>query len=232
MGLKYLLHAGCGSKTNKPPYEFAAYKEVRLDCNPQVAPDVVASIVAMPMIADASYDALFASHVLEHLYAHEVAMALLEFARVLKPGGKIMIQVPDLEAVGSRLALDQADHVVYTSHIGAITPLDILYGHQGSVGTGNLFMAHKTGFTRSVLKTRLQAAGFSKVELEREQFEIKARAHKPEVSDAQEERTGREGTVPREAPEEKAERGAAPNGHREVPERTLRETGLPCAAGG
>jgi hypothetical protein len=232
MALKLLLHAGCGSKLNKPPYEFGAYKEVRLDCNKMLQPDIVASIVAMPMIDDASYDAIFASHVLEHLYAHEVSMALSEFARVLKPGGKILVQVPDLQAIGGRLALDQADHVLYMSAAGAITALDVLYGHQASVGGGNLFMSHKTGFTSSVMKNALQAVGFTKVEIDRDKFEIKARALKPEIVDEQKEE-GAENTAPsREDSRSGADVGGAGNGHREVPERALRETGVPCASAG
>jgi SAM-dependent methyltransferase len=47
-------------------------------------------------IADASYDALLACHVLEHL-ANPVA-ALLEWRRAVRPGGQLVIVVPHLEA--------------------------------------------------------------------------------------------------------------------------------------
>jgi SAM-dependent methyltransferase len=230
MGLKLLLHAGCGCKANKPPYEFGAYKEVRLDCNKMLQPDIVASIVAMPMIDDASYDAIFASHVLEHLYAHEVSMALSEFARVLKPGGKILVQVPDLQAIGGRLALDQADHVLYMSAAGAITALDVLYGHQASVGGGNLFMSHKTGFTSSVMKNALQAVGFTKVEIDRDKFEIKARALKPETAHEQQKEETENSALSREDSRSGADVGGTGNGHRDVSERALREAGLPVSA--
>ncbi len=183
--MKTVLHVGCGSKVNKPPAEFGAYKEVRLDCNRMVEPDVVASVVAMPMIPDGTHDGVFASHVLEHLFAHEAAMALAEFFRVLKPGGKVMIQVPDLQTIGGRLACDRADDAVYTSAIGYITPLDMLYGHRGSIGAGNLFMGHRYGYTGNVLKKALQHAGFDNVEIDRGvEYELKCRATKPEVANA------------------------------------------------
>lgn len=182
--MKKLLHAGCGSKLNKVPHEFGAMKEVRLDLNPQVAPDIIASIVAMPMVEDESFDAVFCSHCLEHLYAFEVAMALREFARVLKSGGMLRIHVPDLQSIGGKIALDEIDSILYPSLIGFITPLDMLYGHQGSVGSGNLYMQHRTGFTQSLLKRRLEDAGFGKIDIDREtKFELVAHAFKSEAED-------------------------------------------------
>lgn len=177
--MRKILHVGCGSKVNKPPRDYAAYKEVRLDCNPQVEPDILASIVAMPMVETASIDAIFASHVLEHLYCHEVAMALSELHRVLKPGGVLDLRVPDLQCIGGKLAIDQADNAIYNTAIGIITPLDMLYGHRGSIGAGNLFMGHRFGFTQGVLKRYLQNAGFLDIECDRRvEYELKAIAKK------------------------------------------------------
>lgn len=180
MGVKLLLHAGCGSKLNKPPRDFAAYREIRLDCNKLVEPDVVGSIVAMPQVDDESFDAVFCSHTLEHLFAHEAAMACAEFARVLKPAGGLWLQVPDLQSIGGRLALDQMDSMLYRSPLGPVAALDMLYGHRGMIGAGNLFMGHKTGFTQSVLKSYLDVAGFVGVVIDRDvMFELKATARKP-----------------------------------------------------
>jgi SAM-dependent methyltransferase len=183
--MKTVLHVGCGSKVNKPPAEFGAYREIRLDCNRMVEPDIVASVVAMPMIEDETYDGVFASHVLEHLYAHEAAMAVAEFFRVLRVGGKVLIQVPDLQTIGGRLACDRADEAIYHSAIGYITPLDMLYGHRGSIGAGNLFMGHRMGYTQSVLVKALRHAGFDGIEVDRGvEYELKVRAVKPEAAHA------------------------------------------------
>ncbi len=186
MGLKLLLHAGCGSRPNKPPREFAAYKEIRLDCNPLMEPDILASIAAMPTVEAESFDAVYCSHVLEHLFAHEVPMALREFHRVLKPDGQLLIKVPDLQSIGGKLALDQADHILYQSAMGVIAPLDMIYGLRSSIAAGNQFMAHRTGFTASVLRIALGSAGFVEVETDRtEPFELKGIARKDEAHASQ-----------------------------------------------
>jgi SAM-dependent methyltransferase len=49
--------------------------------------------------ADASTDAVLASHVLEHLTRGEAARCASEIRRVLKPGGVVRIAVPDLDTV-------------------------------------------------------------------------------------------------------------------------------------
>lgn len=178
--MKTLLHVGCG--TSPLPDGYKSYKEVRLDCDPASEPDIVASIVALPMIPKESHDAIFASHVLEHLFAHEANMALAEMFRVLKPDGILEVFVPDLQGIGAKLALDQLEEPLYLSNIGPISPMDMIYGHRGSVAQGRASMAHKTGFTASVLRSALKRAGFEKVLVEREQHrgsaELKAIAVK------------------------------------------------------
>jgi predicted SAM-dependent methyltransferase len=49
--------------------------------------------------ADGSIDAVYSSHVLEHLTPEEAIPFLAEQRRVLKPGGVLRIVVPDLEAI-------------------------------------------------------------------------------------------------------------------------------------
>jgi ubiquinone/menaquinone biosynthesis C-methylase UbiE len=54
----------------------------------------------MSAVADASVDAIFSSHNIEHLYPHEVPVALGEFLRVLKPDGFAIITWGTLQAAG------------------------------------------------------------------------------------------------------------------------------------
>lgn len=53
-------------------------------------------------VADDSVDEIYASHVLEHFSHQESQAALCEWVRVLKPGGRIRIAVPDFAKVAEK----------------------------------------------------------------------------------------------------------------------------------
>jgi hypothetical protein len=47
---------------------------------------------------------------------------------------------------------------LYVSPAGPICAIDILYGHRGYIANGNVFMAHKCGFTyQSLVKAFFEA---------------------------------------------------------------------------
>ena len=161
-----LLHIGCGPK-RKPQttrgFNTDQWQEIRLDIDPSVEPDVTGTMTDMSAVASESVDAIFSSHNIEHLYPHEVSVALKEFLRVLKPEGFAVITCPDLQSVCALVAEDKLTDAAYTSPAGPIAPLDILYGHRPQMAQGNLFMAHRCGFTQKVLDGTLRSCGFKMV---------------------------------------------------------------------
>ena len=164
--MKTFLHVGCGPKSkNSTTKGFASeqWQELRFDIDESVNPDIVGTMTDMSQVKDASVDALFSSHNIEHLYPHEVPVALAEFKRVLKPGGFVIITCPDLQSVCALVAEDKLTDEAYLSPAGPIAPIDILYGHRPAMANGNVFMAHRCGFTKKVLTGSLQAAGFDMV---------------------------------------------------------------------
>ena len=170
--MKTFLHVGCGpkrkDKTTKG-FNTPEWSELRLDIDANVQPDIIGTMTDMASVASASVDAIFSSHNIEHLYPHEVSVALREFVRVLKPDGFLVVTCPDLQEVCRLVAEDKLLDAAYSSPAGPITPLDILYGHRPPMAKGNLYMAHRCGFTEKVLVGTLRASGFSTVASRRRQ---------------------------------------------------------------
>ena len=160
------LHVGCGPKRKNQTtqgFNTPEWNELRFDIDPSVQPDVQGTMTDMAAVSSGSVNALFSSHNIEHLYPHEVPVALQEFARVLSADGFVVITCPDLQGVCELVAQDKLTEAAYTSPAGPIAPIDILYGHRPAMAQGNLFMAHRCGFTQKVLVATLQAAGFATV---------------------------------------------------------------------
>lgn len=167
--MKTFLHVGCGpqyfdavtKKSSRPMgFNVENWHELRLDINPEVKPDVIGTMTDMSALASGSVDAIFSSHNIEHLYPHEVPIALAEFNRVLRPDGFVVITCPDLQSVCALVAQGKLTEPAYISPAGPIAPLDILYGHRPPMSQGNLYMSHRCGFTLNVLLATLESAGF------------------------------------------------------------------------
>lgn len=167
-----VLHVGCGApEPAKLPAAFfpaGAWSELRLDIDPAVAPDIVASITDMAMVATGSVDAIWSAHNLEHLASHEVPVALAEFHRVLAKGGFALVTMPDLQQVAELVAKGQLEDAAYISAMGPIAPLDMLYGYRPALAQGNAFMGHRTGFVAATLAAHLERAGFQSVRVQRD----------------------------------------------------------------
>ncbi len=162
--MKRFLHVGCGPKRKAQTtaaFDTPDWQEVRFDIDAGVAPDIIGTMTDMSAVATGSMDAVFSSHNIEHLYPHEVPTALAEFLRVLTPGGFAVITCPDLQSVARLVADDRLMEPAYMSPAGPIAPIDILYGHRDSMRRGNLYMAHKGGFTAKSLVGAVRAAGFA-----------------------------------------------------------------------
>jgi hypothetical protein len=163
---KTFLHVGCGSVAKEQTtaaFATSSWRELRLDIDPAVKPDIVGTMTQMVAVADQSVDAIFSSHNIEHLYPHDVPLALSEFLRVLKFDGFAVITCPDLQSVAVLVAQDKLTEPAYISPTGPIAPLDILYGFRPSLAAGNLFMAHHCGFTEKALTNLLMGCGFASV---------------------------------------------------------------------
>jgi len=70
---------------------------IGVDIEQKEGVDIVASVDYLPMIESDSVDVIFASHILEHMA--EPKQTLIEWKRILKDNGKIVIVLPDDEII-------------------------------------------------------------------------------------------------------------------------------------
>lgn len=145
--MRTVLIAGCGEEGQQ--WAEQGWSVVRLDIEPRTNPDIVGDMRALGDIGP--FDAVSCNNALEHLYPHEVHKALSEFHRVLKPGGHVVIQVPDLQDVKA------TDDVI--EEIG-MSGLHLIYGDPARLEEFP-FMAHHCGFVEETLRNVLERVGFT-----------------------------------------------------------------------
>jgi predicted SAM-dependent methyltransferase len=184
--VKRILNAGCGplsARRLEALLTQEGWQEVRFDIDPAVDPDVVGSLNEINQyFQPASFDAILCSHVLEHLYAHEIYQTLQNFRIILNPTGFALTMCPDLEAVAAYVVEKGLNEVAYVSPAGPIRGLDMIYGHAPSIERGRHYMAHRTGFTSDRLGHLLLQAGFEHVNVRSsEYFELVALAFREEA---------------------------------------------------
>lgn len=123
-----------------------------LDIEPRPHVDYVGDAADLSQFADNSINKIYASHVLEHFHHgvnHELTHTLQEWHRVLKPGGELLLSVPDLRTLcwlylhPNTAALDR--HWMMT----------LIYGAQT-----NIYDVHKVGFDFDTLGLYLEKVGF------------------------------------------------------------------------
>jgi predicted SAM-dependent methyltransferase len=131
------------------------WKILDIEERPEV--DIVGDAADLSQFADESVDAIYASHVLEHFYYglhNELVKTLTEWHRVLKPGGKLYISVPDLKTL-CWLFLNPNMTPMDKHHI-----MRMMFG-----GNMNQYDVHKVGFDADILALYLQEIGFQDYEV-------------------------------------------------------------------
>ncbi len=116
--------------------------------------DYVGNCTDLAQFADSSVDEVYASHVLEHLgYGEDLSRALEAIRRILKPGGRLRISVPDLDVL-FRLYLNPDSDQSMRWQI-----MRIIYG-----GQVDEYDYHKLGFSWDSLSWYLRQIGFRNIQ--------------------------------------------------------------------
>jgi predicted SAM-dependent methyltransferase len=135
------LHIGCGSKILKG----------FLNCDVRDLPGVDipnCDVTDLSRFEKSSVDLIYACHVLEHVPRPKTFRSLLEWNRVLKPGGTLRVAVPDWESTVE----------IYRRTGDYENLLNWIYGGRDYPGN-----EHFRQFTFQGLKTLLIEAGFKRV---------------------------------------------------------------------
>ena len=161
--MKTFLHVGCGPKYKSQIKGFNNdnWKEIRFDIDKNANPNIEGTLTDMSLVETGSMDAVYSAHNIDHIYPHEVRIALKEFYRVLKDEGIVVITCPYLQSICEAVVNDKLLEPLYESEEGhPISPIDILFGWRIPIAQGNEYMAHKGGFTYSALNSSFFEAGF------------------------------------------------------------------------
>jgi len=162
------LHIGCGANA------LPGWINVdRVAHAPGVVTDL--DVTDLPY-SDGAVDAVLAEHVLEHLSFAEEALAWREFARVLRPGGTLTLEVPDFEWVCATFLAASDDwrefYVVgaVDHYAGCGTALDQRWGILQTMFFGNQNGAgqfHRSGYTEGKLRAIAAALSFQSIAVHR-----------------------------------------------------------------
>lgn len=120
--------------------------------------DVVTDLRKLPFPDDFADEAM-AIHIVEHFYLWDVVPTLMEWRRVLKPGGLLVLELPDLYKCCRAFCRD----------FGA-NPRNSLWGIFGDSKHEDPLMLHKWGYTPETLAALMREAGFVKIKSKPPQF--------------------------------------------------------------
>jgi 2-polyprenyl-3-methyl-5-hydroxy-6-metoxy-1,4-benzoquinol methylase/predicted SAM-dependent methyltransferase len=122
---------------------------LNVDARPLPTVDIIADIRDLPF-EEGDIEEIFTSNVLEHFNYRNATMILRGAFRVLRPGGKITVIVPDFEKVVD---------IYKTGNVDFMTMNKWLHGNQH-----HLYDYHKISWDFKGLKIILSDVGFTKIE--------------------------------------------------------------------
>lgn len=129
-----------------------------LNANPAPYVDHVCNANNLSQFANNTFAEIYASHVVEHLdYVNELETTLKEWLRVLAPGGRLYISVPDIDVLAG-LILDKQLSVNERFHV-----MCMMFG-----GHVDKFDYHVVGLNEEFLSIFLEAAGYTNIQKVRE----------------------------------------------------------------
>lgn len=157
------LNIGCGDKI-LPGYINVDVVQARAG----KTPDVIADVRDLSVFDTGYADEVMAIHVVEHFWRWEVENVVSEWIRVLKPGGLLVLECPNLLSACEALLADpyraaQSDQAGQRS----------MWVFYGDPQWKDPLMVHRWGYTPDSLKEMLQGLGLVDVQQAPAQFKLR-----------------------------------------------------------
>ena len=140
------LNLGCGDKI------LEGYINVDVvESRAGKSPDIICELSDLKIFPNDYADEVMAIHVVEHFWRWEIENVLKEWIRVLKPGGKMILECPNLISV--------CKNILKFDKEKDFDRLDGPFGIGQIFGIGESF-GHKYSYTPNTLSKHLESAGF------------------------------------------------------------------------
>ncbi len=150
------LHLGCGTKKLDGWINIDSVKECR--------PDVLYDLTQPLPCKDSSVDEILAEDLLEHFDKYMRYIVFGEWARILKMGGRITLQVPNFEKI-----------IFNFFKLGFNNFVDFIFGEtmlRSSIYIGH-FGNHKWGYSEKSLKNFVNQFGIETIYLEKKGLNLR-----------------------------------------------------------
>ena len=157
------LNLGCGDKI-LPGYVNVDVAETRAGKRP----DVLCDLHALTPFQDNSVDEILSVHVVEHFWRWEVVGVLKEWVRVLKPGGLMVIECPNLKSACEAFLADPDLHAGPGQE--GQRSMWVFYGDPS---WRDPLMVHRWGYTPRSLAAVMAEAGLANIRQEPAQFKLR-----------------------------------------------------------
>lgn len=142
---------------------------VRLDANPEHAPDILAALPPLPAEARGPWDEIALIHGIEHFWLWDAVPLLRDCHAALRPGGTLVLEQPNIEAA-ARVLLGLEPPQYKGVLESAMWPL---YGDPAHRDTGYM---HRWGYTPQTLTALLrEVAPWQSVTVRPQQYHTYAR---------------------------------------------------------
>lgn len=160
------LNIGCGARVLDGWFNIDVVRNPDAPRDPELLSD--AKKIDLP---DACADTVMAIHVFEHFYRWEAEGVLQEWRRLLKPGGLLILELPNL--------VKCCENYLSGRKRGGKDPDQLArWGIYGDPRTGDHFMCHPWGYSPEELMGMLVEVGFKNPKEHPTQFHPAGRNHR------------------------------------------------------